>query len=1242
MNLPSFFNLITTCPNLPIKMIGGWVGAVLLVVGFAAESHAQMNASLNPTWGQWAYNIDRHGEATGSITVNTTGGTAPFSFQWSTGDTVVTISGLVAGWYEVIVEDSTGTIDTLDITLTQAPNLTVAATPSNSCIGGGLASAHPYGGVAPYRYLWSTTNGSTHVNGDTTDAISGLAAGQYTVLVVALNGDSATGTCTIMGPVVLELDVTANGQGNHIACDGDTAVVHLTASGGYPPYTYLWEGGLFSQHLHTTTAGMKRVRVWESHGCTADDSVLVVAATPLELDATPHVYPNGQAFSCDTCNDGMLIIHEITGGVPPYTIAWNTGASGDTLFGIHADSLIGLTITDQQGCTDGGEMTLPRGQLDEIFNMEVSPTLSHYAGGYQVSCHGCTNGSIALHVTGGVPPYHFAWSTGDTLSQLDSLAAGSYTVVVTDSYTNEVELHFPLYGPSNALGVMISTGGVQVCNGAMSGMLMAMTSGGVPPYTYLWSVPSGTMLPPEAYAWSQLNVSVAGTYSVKVTDATGMVDSATQTLSTDGGLAAWAVPVTRHDEAHAGCGVHDGEIELHLHGGKPPYTVHGTGQRSDRLPDADASRLVFHVVISDSLLVVDSLAAANYSITVMDAGGCTQHINVEVRSPDGYRVFATPVELPNGQYASCDSCADVTVNALAPDAFGSVQYVWVEYPAEHAPFKLRGASIAMPGEDMADPEWFESGFPYAVGTGVQHTELATETMYVVAAMDELGCLAQTMLTVERPRAKKPAWGLHGNDGTGAEVAGEGEPWFGTADSSDVVMKANGVPQLRLGANGVTTVEGQLRLAGLQEAVQDTLEPQLRLLVADNYGNVTKIDLGDEFPHSYPYPGYPNPCKYALDGYQPYWDKGVNKIFVNDCYGQVNVGIGTEHPQSRLHVAGDVQFTGERLHVAQNGNVGIGTSNPNALLHVAGRLRAQDIRINSPENHGHVNLCVRGSASDQVYGNSALEVQTFGGDPAFNVFNSGKITIGEYWEEDMHNGFMLQMMGGLGNNGFLLNKNSTGYGMLVRVTNPNAKAFAMQFKETGSEPEERFWMNGYGEMYLKHHLSVGTTDRIAKVTFKNTTGPGLFVRTDEKDDHSGLGGIISSVGTPSTPGLSVYYNANAVFNVWGDGNAFLCGQFKSKGIVVESDWCDYVFEDKHRKHSLEEIENFTTEHKHLPMIPSEKDISDKGLNVGEVMKGQMFHVEEIYLHLIELRKEMDRLKEENEQLRREMNTLSNKK
>jgi hypothetical protein len=247
--------------------------------------------------------VSNYGGADGSIASGVSGGTTPFSYVWTKGSDTVgvnqNVNGLTAGLYQLIVEDSLGQRDTASVYLSQPSALSASITPHDPCgLASNSATAYPTGAVGPYSYAWDT--------GDSLATVSGLDAGTHTVLITAANGDTATAQCVIHAPLALELSSTANSFGNHLACAGDTATIDLTVNGGVPPYTYLWESGSFSQNLQATTGGLKKVRVWDSRGCMADDSLLLVAASALNMEVQPHLYPNGQGFSCDTCNDGRL------------------------------------------------------------------------------------------------------------------------------------------------------------------------------------------------------------------------------------------------------------------------------------------------------------------------------------------------------------------------------------------------------------------------------------------------------------------------------------------------------------------------------------------------------------------------------------------------------------------------------------------------------------------------------------------------------------------------------------------------------------------------------------------------------------------------------------------------------------------------------------------------------------------------------------------------------------------------
>jgi len=209
-------------------------------------------------------------------------------------------------------------------------------------------------------------------------------------------------------------------------------------------------------------------------------------------------------------------------------------------------------------------------------------------------------------------------------------------------------------------------------------------------------------------------------------------------------------------------------------------------------------------------------------------------------------------------------------------------------------------------------------------------------------------------------AAPPAWGMYGNAGNGDILEGEGAPWFGTADSTDVVMKANGNERIRLHADGNTAVKDTLVTEHLRVTGTTRIDSiQSRHIRAERITSMMPGDslifFGDssivfnhQQHHIFAYnhyrtviggsPGQAMDLKIQcqpqpLVGSTP----GTNHTFLNANRGNVGIGIGFGGqfgaPAAKLHVAGDVRITGTKLHVAQNGNVGIGTNTPDARLDI---------------------------------------------------------------------------------------------------------------------------------------------------------------------------------------------------------------------------------------------------------------------------------------------------------------------
>jgi hypothetical protein len=259
------------------------------------------NLSLNTT----NTNIDCFGQASGSVSVNVVGGTAPLNYAWSNGATSQTVNNLPSGSYTVTVTDANGCTEQMSVTITQPQSsLSTTATQVNVlCFGNpsGSIDLSVSGGTGPYVYSWS--------NGSTAQDISNLAGGSYTVTVTDVLGCTASTSVTITEPTALSLTTTSTDE--MMGMDGTATV---TVSGGTPNYMYYWmPGGSTMASISGLTAGTYSIMVLDANGC--GDTLEVVVGSQVSLDeaglTSIVLYPNPSATTITVSNSGLNVFDKV-------------------------------------------------------------------------------------------------------------------------------------------------------------------------------------------------------------------------------------------------------------------------------------------------------------------------------------------------------------------------------------------------------------------------------------------------------------------------------------------------------------------------------------------------------------------------------------------------------------------------------------------------------------------------------------------------------------------------------------------------------------------------------------------------------------------------------------------------------------------------------------------------------------------------------------------------------------------
>lgn len=512
-------------------------------------------------------NISCNGSSDGTALVSASGGTAPYTYLWSTGATTSMITGLSTGTYTATVSDNAGCISINTVSITEPLTLTSTVTVNSnvSCNGSndGELTVAASGGTAPYSFAWS--NGSTSANN------IGLTAGTYTVTTTDANACTSIATGAITEPTNLIGFISSS---SNPLCNGDTTgSATVTAAGGTGTYTYAWSNGATSNTISGLTVGSYTVTITDANGCTQTVSHSVTQPNPIVTS-----FFNTSDPSCNGNSDGTATIVSV-GGTSPFTYTWSNGVTTATNTML-SSGVSSVTVTDANGCT----------KVDSVTLTEPAILVASLANSVDVLCFGDNSGSATAAVTGGTQPYSYSWSNGSTGLTANLLTGGTYTMTVTDANGCTDTTVATIVEPTSAVSATTIVTDA-LCSGSSDGSISVTASGGTSAYSYLWS--NGTTTATNSGL-------TAGTYTVTVTDANGCTITLSDVVNEPFPINAslYLEDINCNGDS-TGLATAIGGIN----GGTAPYTFNwSTGATADTL---------------------SGVPAGTYTLTITDANSCT-------------------------------------------------------------------------------------------------------------------------------------------------------------------------------------------------------------------------------------------------------------------------------------------------------------------------------------------------------------------------------------------------------------------------------------------------------------------------------------------------------------------------------------------------------------------------------------------------------------------------------------------
>jgi SprB repeat len=376
----------------------------------------------------------------------------------------------------------------------------------------------------------------------------------------------------------------------NVSCNGgNNGTATVSSSGGSSPYTYSWNTSPVKTTSSITglAAGAYAVVISDATGSkiTVNFNITQPIALVATLSSTNNVKCNGG-------NTGSATVSG-SGGTSPYTYSWNTSPVQTTATAINLSAgSYTASITDALGCSKSINVAITQSSI-------LSASLS---SSNNVKCFGANTGSATVAASGGTSPYTYSWNTSpvQTTNTASNLAAGTYTVSVTDASGCSKTVNATITQPS-ALSASISSSSNVKCFGGNTGSATVSVSGGASPYTYSWNTS-----PVQTTATA--SKLPAGVYVANITDAYSCTQNVRITISQPLALSA-----SISGSNNVNCkGSNTGSATVSVSGGTTPYTYS------------------WNTSPAQTTATANNLAVGTYTANITDAMGCSNSVNVTI------------------------------------------------------------------------------------------------------------------------------------------------------------------------------------------------------------------------------------------------------------------------------------------------------------------------------------------------------------------------------------------------------------------------------------------------------------------------------------------------------------------------------------------------------------------------------------------------------------------------------------